>query len=130
MPLARLSRHSAPALGCVIVVVTQQGRNGMDDLLGGAGIGISQSADSVIADDRGRLGYGELNARAEAVIADWGDRDWARPGSIVALPLTNDIAGITALVALLRRGISIVVLPANGADEAPPSLRRELRAIT
>lgn len=97
-----------------------QWRDGMDDFLSKADIAASEAAGRVIADDDGRLSYAQLVARADAAVAGWSGQDWVAPGAIVAIDPSNDIAGITALVALLRMRVSVALLPKGGtAAQAP-----------
>ena len=79
----------------------------------------AEAGSRFVADDAEQLSYAELDARVDAVAAEMATQGWAAPGCTVALPLTNDIAGIAALLALFRRSISVALLPADDDGATP-----------
>lgn len=91
----------------------------MDRILTESGIRIAEDAGSFIEDESERLSYTQLDARVRKLIATWAGQNWAGGGSTVALPMTNNIAGITAFIALLRNGVSIALLPADDTGSRP-----------
>ena len=92
----------------------------------------ADAAGRTVTDDAETLSYSDLAARVAETVEKLDAQPWAAPGYTVALPLTNDIAGICALLALFERSVSVVLLPADddGATPAFCSARLDTSTMT
>ena len=74
---------------------------------------------SVLTDGTVALSYAELAHRIVALAEDIAWRGVA-PGQVVALEAPNTVAGALVLLALLSRGLSVVLLPPDRTAARPP----------
>lgn len=81
-------------------------------------IAAASSRASALTDGTSALPYAELDARSAAVQRFVASRD-VLPGDVVALETPNTVAGALTLLALLRGGYSVVLLPADRSVMRP-----------
>ncbi len=90
----------------------------------------ADAADRFVADDGAQLSYSALADRVAETAETLAAHDWAAPGRAVALPLTNDLAGICALLALFQRSVSVALLPADDDGPTPAFCSARLDTAT